>query len=312
MSAVQLQTSLGVAADKKFQVTVSSLHIKKRRLKQKKDKSEQPFICFEVVPSSHCQPAFDTEDFIDEMTTNYEDDILDLADDELRFYDNVFSMRCKNMKHGGRTCRSTSSNKQPKVRPKKLVTSHEQTKELKRIKRIEGNYSEQKINITESLAKRGLRKFGYGIYSRRAESHCAKKASAVRINPCHVRSQGSPSVLKYELSNDRVSQEDKHLLSIVELQHRELTPEDYELLLLLDMSVAPKTINHRLLEAIPSVLVSTLPNLLSEHCSICMAKYVISETVKKLSCEHFFHATCIDHWLSTSSQNCPLDGLAII
>ncbi|CAF0825560.1 unnamed protein product [Adineta steineri] len=42
-----------------------------------------------------------------------------------------------------------------------------------------------------------------------------------------------------------------------------------------------------------------------DKCAICLSEYKNDETVKRLRCEHLFHAECIDPWLKTSSQ-CPI------
>lgn len=97
---------------------------------------------------------------------------------------------------------------------------------------------------------------------------------------------------------------------LISLQHREMTPEDYELLLRLDEGVAPKTVSNDVIGSFKTDIVdeSTAGTGL---CSVCMEAYEVGQKRKFLPCNHIFHEKCIDLWLSNSSQNCPLDGLAI-
>ncbi|EFA77316.1 hypothetical protein PPL_12527 [Heterostelium album PN500] len=99
---------------------------------------------------------------------------------------------------------------------------------------------------------------------------------------------------------------------INDLLNRELTPEDYELLLLLDNSVKPKTTPKEVLRTLPTVKFS-LSNTNHSNCDTCMVclnEFNPNETVTNLpKCNHIFHGECINNWLANSSRNCPIDGL---
>ncbi|EGC31342.1 hypothetical protein DICPUDRAFT_24824, partial [Dictyostelium purpureum] len=42
------------------------------------------------------------------------------------------------------------------------------------------------------------------------------------------------------------------------------------------------------------------------RCSICLDDFIKDQHIKRLpKCSHFYHAECIDEWL-TSSKTCPL------
>ena len=41
-------------------------------------------------------------------------------------------------------------------------------------------------------------------------------------------------------------------------------------------------------------------------CSICLESYEIGEKLRKLPCQHTFHAECVDTWLTKKSGTCPL------
>lgn len=96
---------------------------------------------------------------------------------------------------------------------------------------------------------------------------------------------------------------------LINLQHRELTPEDYETLLRLDDTVAPKTIDKSLLSELKTDTVTDATA--GDVCAVCMEIYELGQTRKFLPCAHVFHAKCIDMWLENSSRNCPIDGLPI-
>jgi len=96
---------------------------------------------------------------------------------------------------------------------------------------------------------------------------------------------------------------------IQELQNRELTPEDYELLLFLDASVPKKTVSTSLIDKWETIV---LQESNGEVCCICLSEYATRDTLKVLPCGHKFHKNCIETWLTTASVNCPADGLPLI
>lgn len=88
------------------------------------------------------------------------------------------------------------------------------------------------------------------------------------------------------------------------LQYRELTPEDYELLCLLDESVPKK-------DTAPPTVVTGLPRILAgdastTECHICMARMEPDVRVVPLPCGHTFHAECVSRWLTQCKGTCPL------
>jgi len=97
---------------------------------------------------------------------------------------------------------------------------------------------------------------------------------------------------------------------LLELQTRDLTPEDYELLLRLDESVKKKTLTKTQCASFPSRAVDEefVKRLASNPCSICFGDYEQGEKVRTLPCngDHTFHSECIDQWLTTSGISCPL------
>ena len=91
------------------------------------------------------------------------------------------------------------------------------------------------------------------------------------------------------------------------IQDRELTPEDYELLLRLDERVKPKTADDEFIESLKTVVVTEATE---ELCAICLEEYIIGHLRRYLPCDHYFHDSCTVQWLKNSTI-CPLDGLEI-
>jgi len=91
--------------------------------------------------------------------------------------------------------------------------------------------------------------------------------------------------------------------TILELSSRELTPEDYEMLLLLDKVIEKKTVNSDILKSLNETIVdeSTTGN-----CPICCCDFELGEKIKTLNCTHSFHVNCVTEWLTNHSQSCPL------
>lgn len=106
--------------------------------------------------------------------------------------------------------------------------------------------------------------------------------------------------------NSPVKFEDQSLINLlIELQDREITPEDYDLLVQLDCSVNPKTLSKAKIDSLWS---DNVTNVLNDICSICIEDYIPGDVRRFLACGHHFHDHCIRTWLSTTSDRCPIDG----
>jgi len=97
---------------------------------------------------------------------------------------------------------------------------------------------------------------------------------------------------------------------LASLLTRDLTPEDYELLLLLDSTVRPKTLSAKEVAAFPTKVIDSDEET-QDRCTICMVNYEKGDKAKKLPCGHMFHEDCVTTWFTNSSVKCPLDGLAV-
>lgn len=88
------------------------------------------------------------------------------------------------------------------------------------------------------------------------------------------------------------------------LQYRELTPEDYELLCLLDESLPNKN-------TAPPSAVTSLPRILASdcdttECNVCLTRLEPYTFTTSLPCGHAFHPECISKWLTQCKGTCPL------
>ena len=225
-----------------------------------------------------------------------------------------------NSKRGCSFCRPVAKNRRMhNVSPRRRVNFASQRRAARTAGNLLASRQAQKENVNTGLEKRGIQRRGTTMYAKRADldnsvpNQQSKKQRCRTRTPCpsKAKSQDHPAALKYELRSDNIPKEAGSFMNqMVDLQHRELRPEDYELLLQLDESVAPKTISRKLLDSIVIVTVDAA-DILGELCTICMEQYHTAQKVKTLTCKHTFHADCIDHWFSTASQNCPLDGLVL-
>jgi len=95
------------------------------------------------------------------------------------------------------------------------------------------------------------------------------------------------------------------LQQIMDMLNRDLTPEDYELLLRLDETVEKKTVNQETLTTLTEKTIDSEEHL-TEVCTVCMFNYEMGDPVKYLPCKHFFHVGCIVPYLSNYGQACPV------
>lgn len=87
------------------------------------------------------------------------------------------------------------------------------------------------------------------------------------------------------------------------MRFRNLIPEDYKLLELVDEAFPSKTsLTYTAVARLSRVNVKRC----SEYqCSICLSEYVKDERVTQLPCEHSFCTKCISQWLTESKNKCP-------
>jgi len=92
---------------------------------------------------------------------------------------------------------------------------------------------------------------------------------------------------------------------MLDMCNRDLTPEDYDLLLRLDEAVAKKTVKQETLTNLMEQIIDKEAQL-AEVCTVCMFNYELGDRAKYLPCNHFFHVDCIVPYLSSYGQSCPV------
>lgn len=95
-----------------------------------------------------------------------------------------------------------------------------------------------------------------------------------------------------------------------DLENRDISESDYELLLQLDRQVTDQDgIPANVIHSLPTQVLQDGHRLLgdSSNCGVCLQGFQVHQRIRTLPCHHPFHITCIDNWLSNHSQ-CPVDG----
>mmetsp|Transcript_13157 Transcript_13157/g.18835 ORF Transcript_13157/g.18835 Transcript_13157/m.18835 type:complete len:113 (+) Transcript_13157:694-1032(+) len=96
----------------------------------------------------------------------------------------------------------------------------------------------------------------------------------------------------------------------------EITPEDYDLLLLLDNTNVKKTMDSDEISAFSIINLGSAreTNVLESQayelgsCDICMETFsgLDDETeLRRLPCKHLFCKECVDFWLKNNCRKCP-------
>lgn len=92
-----------------------------------------------------------------------------------------------------------------------------------------------------------------------------------------------------------------------ELEHRDIEPEDYDLLSRLHARAARRTLTQEEVDLrLPAF---ELTEAMPERCLVCMVEMEAGERVRRLPCsgKHTYHDECIASWLTQSSTCCPAD-----
>ena len=94
------------------------------------------------------------------------------------------------------------------------------------------------------------------------------------------------------------------------MMQRELTPEDYEILLTLDEHVAKPA--SRLCSAaqvgrFPLIKIGKQSPIGEAECGVCLCPLEEGAEARRLPCcaRSYFHDDCITHWLTESKNTCP-------
>lgn len=96
---------------------------------------------------------------------------------------------------------------------------------------------------------------------------------------------------------------------VSDLLYRDITPEDYDLLLLLDKTTPKPIASTECIEGLPSV---PQEEFMDGECSVCLGKFEAGDAVAALPCQHHFHRTCVTKWLGECRRMCPLCGAEVV
>lgn len=91
---------------------------------------------------------------------------------------------------------------------------------------------------------------------------------------------------------------------VSDILFRELTPEDYDMLLQLDETVvkAP-SVSRSSVDKLPT---ARHEDFCGESCTVCLVALEKNDSVSVLPCRHLFHHVCISKWLTEQRPVCPL------
>ena len=91
------------------------------------------------------------------------------------------------------------------------------------------------------------------------------------------------------------------------LQLREIGPEDYDLLMLLNAKPSTKVLTEPELRQVTDFFCA--PCDTDTSCAVCLNDMQAGEELCRLACtgRHVFHSNCIGEWLRTASRCCPVD-----
>lgn len=94
-----------------------------------------------------------------------------------------------------------------------------------------------------------------------------------------------------------------------ELLFRDITPEDYDLLLRLDESVRRRSASRKSVDALPRV---QSKKVVGEVCTVCLEGFRLGDVVLSLpACKHNFHQECVSKWLLQCNRTCPLCNVEV-
>ena len=91
---------------------------------------------------------------------------------------------------------------------------------------------------------------------------------------------------------------------------REIGPEDYELLMLLNEKPSTKVLEeHELCQVCETFTADESYDDAGASCAVCLNQMGAGEELCRLACQgrHIFHSHCISEWLRTASRCCPVD-----
>lgn len=99
---------------------------------------------------------------------------------------------------------------------------------------------------------------------------------------------------------------------VSDILFRELTPEDYDLLVQLDESVIRPSNGRSSVGAVDALRMARPGEFLGENCMVCLLDFAPSDCVAALPCKHLYHRDCVAKWLLERRGACPLCGVEVL
>jgi hypothetical protein len=90
---------------------------------------------------------------------------------------------------------------------------------------------------------------------------------------------------------------------VLDLLTREISTDDYDVLLKLDETIPKKTVASEVLDTFVTKAGS---ECLEQSCGVCLVQFEGDDVVRCLPCAHPFHDECIREWLGSWKNTCPL------
>lgn len=236
------------------------------------------------------------EELEQEFQESYDDDYDPYPNCTNKYYSQEFVAFYQHKLRENKTVyRKTNKNKKEKINTERYINANVQRREAEKIAQIASEVLKQKENARKHITQT----IDCG-WDRRADPYSSNSNAAAFGNA------GYEKDLQKAMSASRTEKHESGLTyaQLMELLSRDLTPEDYDLLLALDTTVKKKTADTNSINALKE-LVASEENC-NELCSVCMCNYEVGEPMKALPCEHVFHKGCITTWLENHSQSCPL------
>jgi len=316
--------------------TQNNINKEEEQLKQK-EKVEDPPIVESVntneIPLEDTQfneEFYDEEFYDEEYITDYDkedifNDYYEEYDDE--YYNDEYDMeeywlrKLSNQKAGFEIKRKkTEINRDNYSFITKPIIKHRGCKQIwvktlaynqanKRFRHYLDNILNKKVNIDKKLLLRGLKR----VPPKYPVPSVISTSSTVKNTPPPVNKTEQDEIsraIRESLATSSVPETGLTAQQLLDLQNRELTPEDYELLLMLDESVKPKTISASIVDSFPTRKANS-NDISKDPCGVCLVEFCEGDDIKSLPCGHIYHAECISKWLTERSTKCPLYGLSL-
>lgn len=94
-----------------------------------------------------------------------------------------------------------------------------------------------------------------------------------------------------------------------DLLFRDISPDDYDLLLRLDDGLKRKTASKECVDNLP---VADSKDVVGQECMVCLDAFALEDTVLCLPlCGHNFHKECVTKWLLERHRVCPLCSVEV-